>query len=64
MPGRFHFAAQVPVGINHSLSVSPYWGTDTRVFRIVWMKPGHTENLASTEVHFDGSEVTLRAPQP
>ena len=25
-------AAQVPVGINHSLSVSPYWGTDTGGF--------------------------------
>jgi len=24
--------AQVPVGINHSLSVSPYWGTDTGGF--------------------------------
>lgn len=25
-------AAQVPVGINHSLTVSPYWGTDTGGF--------------------------------
>jgi len=25
-------AAQVPVGINHSLSISPYWGTDTGGF--------------------------------
>jgi hypothetical protein len=34
-----------------------------RVFHVVWMKPGHAENLESTEVRFDGSEITVRAPR-
>ncbi|HEY8900806.1 MAG TPA: TIM-barrel domain-containing protein [Chthoniobacterales bacterium] len=34
-----------------------------RLFRVVWMKPGPAEGLQSTEVRFDGSEITLHAPQ-
>ena len=31
-----------------------------RIFRIVWMKPGHPENSPSTEVRYDGSQITLQ----
>lgn len=30
-----------------------------RTFRIVWMKPGHAENAQSTEVRYEGSQLTL-----
>jgi hypothetical protein len=34
-----------------------------RVFRVVWMKPGQTGTLETTEVRFDGSEIILREPR-
>ena len=64
-------SATIPVRWNekaHTLTLGARQGSypgmsGTRLFRVVWMKPGHPENLESTEVRFDGSEITLRAPR-
>ena len=33
-----------------------------RIFRVAWMKPGQAEGSGTTEVRYDGSEITLAAP--